>query len=90
LVPMLLGLCAVPSATRGLEAVDGGMVATAGLAFAVALIHTAALVAAGGGLAYLVFRVLGLGFLTRSWFDLSRVWAGSLGLAGVLGLWAAL
>jgi hypothetical protein len=66
------------------------MVATAGLAFAVALIHTAALVAAGGGLAYLVFRVLGLGFLTRSWFDLSRVWAGSLGLAGVLGLWAAL
>jgi hypothetical protein len=90
LVPMLLGLCALPSATRGLEAVEGGMVATAGLAFAVALIHTAALVAAGGGLAYLVFRVLGLGFLTRSWFDLSRVWAGSLGLAGVLGLWAAL
>jgi hypothetical protein len=90
LVPMLLGLCALPSGLHGFDPVESGLVATAGLALAVAVIHTAALVAAGGGLAWVVFRVLGLGFLTRSWFDLSRVWAGSLGLAGALGLWTAL
>jgi hypothetical protein len=90
LLPMLFGLCAVSSRAGGFEALESGLVATAGLGLAVALIHTAALVAAGGGLAWVVFRVLGIRFLTRSWFDLSRVWAGSLGLAGALGLWSAL
>ena len=47
LVPMLLDVCP-PIRRRSFEAVDGGMVATAGIAFAVAVIHTAALVAAGG------------------------------------------
>ena len=67
LVPMLLGR-ALPSATGGFEAVDGGMVATAGIAFAVAVIHTRRSSRRAGARPF-VFRVLGLGFLTRSWFD---------------------
>jgi hypothetical protein len=89
LVPMLLGLCAVPAAGQVPTGAAPGVVASAGIAVAVAVAHTAALVAAGGGLAWVVFRVLGLGFLTRSWFDLSRVWAASLALAGALGIWSA-
>ena len=89
LVPMLLGLCAVQSAGPASMLADTGVVANAGLAFGIAVAHTAALVVAGGGLAWAVFRVLGLEFLTRSWFDLSRMWAISLGLAGALGIWTA-
>ena len=91
LVPMLLGLCTAPSApAQDFVSVDSGLIANTGLALEVALAHTAAVVVAGGGLAWVVFRVLGLEVLTRSWFDLSRIWATSLGLAGALGLWWAL
>jgi len=94
LVPMLLGLCAAPSASAlsasALIPAESGLIANTGLAIGVALAHTGALVLAAGGLAWLVFRVLGLKVLTRSWFDLSRLWATSLGLAGALGLWSAL
>jgi hypothetical protein len=91
LVPVLLGLCAIPSAIpEGFMAAESGGATNAGLALAVAVTHTAALIAASGGLAWVVFRVLGLEVLTRSWLDLSRIWAGSLGLAGAVGLWAAL
>ena len=89
LVPMLLGLCAAPSASAFIPP-ESGLIANTGLAIGVALAHTGALVLAAGGLAWLVFRVLGLKVLTRSWFDLSRLWATSLGLAGALGLWSAL
>ena len=91
LVPMLLGLCAAPSGSaQAFIPAESGLLANTGLAIAVALAHTGALVLAGGGLAWVVFRVLGLQALTRSWFDLSRLWATSLGLAGALGLWSAL
>ena len=87
LVPMLLGLCA--ASAQGFVPASG-LVANVGLAIAVALAHTGALVVTGGGLAWVVFRVLGLKVLTRSWLDLSFIWASSLGLAGALGLWSAL
>ena len=91
LVPMLLGLCGIPSGEQAPPfGVASGALANARVALGVAMAHTAALMAAGGGLAWVVFRVLGLRFLTRSWFDLSRVWAVSLGLAGGLGVWTAL
>ena len=66
------------------------LVGNAGLAVAVAVAHTGALVIAGGLLAFVTYRVVGLGILTRSWLDLGRLWAGSLALAGALGLWSAL
>ena len=90
LVPMLLGLCGLASGEQAPFGVASVALANAGVALGVTMAHTAALVAAGGGLAWVVFRVLGLRFLTRSWFDLSRVWAVSLGLAGAIGIWTAL
>lgn len=91
LVPMLLGLCAVPpAAEQSLVISQTGVIAGTGFVLAVAVAHTAALIAAGGSLACLAFRFLGLNVLRRSWFDLSRLWAGSLALAGAVGVWTAL
>jgi hypothetical protein len=87
LVPMLLGLCA-PS-VLGSDAPASSLALNAGLALAVALAHTAALVAASGVVAWAVYRALGLEMLRRSWFDLRRVWAGSLALVGALAVWTA-
>lgn len=88
LVPMLLGLCGSSALAQPLTGAD--LVGNAGLAVAVAVAHTGALVIAGGLLAFVTYRVVGLGILTRSWLDLGRLWAGSLALAGALGLWSAL
>jgi len=91
LVPMLLGLCGEGGiAEQSFVTINSGILASTGLVLAVAVAHTAALVAAGGLLAWVVFQFLGLKVLTHSWFDLSRIWAGSLALAGTLGLWSAL
>ena len=56
---------------------------------AVALAHTAALISASGVVAWAVYRAFGLEMLRRSWFDLRRVWAGSLALVGALAVWTA-
>jgi hypothetical protein len=91
LVPMLLGLCAVPGrAEQGFMAAQIGFITNAGVMLAVAVTHTITLVMASGVLAWAVYRVLGLKVLTRSWFDLSHIWACSLGIAGAVGLWSAL
>jgi hypothetical protein len=44
------------------------------------------MVAAGGVTAWLVYRYLGLKFLSRSWFNLDSTWAVSLVLVGALSL----
>ena len=56
------------------------------MAVLVSVVHTAAMVAAGGSLAWLVYRYLGLKFMSRSWFNLDATWAVSLILVGVLSL----
>jgi type IV secretory pathway TrbD component len=86
LVPMLLGLCA-PSLASGPPAPS--VAANGALALVVALVHTAALVAASGLIAWAVYRALGLEMLRRSWLDLRRLWAGSLALVGALAVWSA-
>ena len=63
------------------------IVVNAGLALEVAVVHTAALIAASGLVAWAVYRALGLEMLRRSWFDLRRIWAGSLALVGALAVW---
>jgi hypothetical protein len=50
----------------------------------VSLVHVAAMVSAGGCLAWLVYRHLGLRFVSRSWFNLDVIWATSLILVGVV------
>jgi hypothetical protein len=89
LVPMLLGLCAPPSALASGPSVST-LAANAGLALEVAVVHTAALIAASGLVAGAVYRSLGLEILRRSWFDLRRIWAGSLALVGALAVWSAI
>ena len=45
------------------------------MAVLVSVVHGAAMIAAGGILAWLVYRYLGLKFVSRSWFNLDVTWA---------------
>ena len=56
------------------------------MAVLVSVVHSAAMIAAGGTLAWLVYRYLGLKFVSRSWFNLDKTWAISLVLVGALSL----
>jgi hypothetical protein len=85
LVPLYLGLCSVAASAgdRAAGALMGGNITMAVL---VALAHGAAMVAAGGALAYAVYRWLGVRFISRAWFNLEAVWALSLILVGAVGM----
>ena len=56
------------------------------MAVLVSIVHAGAMIAAGGSLAWLVYRYLGLKFVARSWFNLDTVWAVSLVLVGAVAL----
>jgi hypothetical protein len=86
LVPIYLGLCRAAEVDNGQYAVRALMNANLGMALLVAAIHSCAMIAAGGLLAWLVYRYLGLKFVSRSWFNLDRIWAVSLILVGALSL----
>ncbi len=86
LVPIYLGLCRVTETDSGHAATSVLIGANLSTAVLVALVHTAAMIAAGGLSAWLVYRYLGLRFVSRSWFNLDAVWAASLILVGVLAL----
>lgn len=90
LVPLTLGLCAPTGAHAGHLAVAASMGNSLVVAMSVALVHTAAMMACGLVLAWSVYRYLGLQFITRSWFNLDRVWALSLIVAGGAGCLLAL
>jgi hypothetical protein len=90
LVPIYLGICGVGELNTGHGAAAQLMGLNTGVALLVAFLHTAAMIVSGGALAYAVYRVLGLNFLSRSWFNLDRVWALSLILVGGISLWAVL
>jgi hypothetical protein len=91
LLPVYLGLCRAADLDAGHEAaatlINTGLVsASLGIAVLVSLAHSAAMIAAGGGLAWLVYRYLGLKFVARSWFNLDTVWAVSLIVVGAVAL----
>jgi hypothetical protein len=86
LVPMYLGLCRASDAGGGHEQIGALIDANLGMAVLVALVHTLAMVSAGGCLALLAYRYLGVKFVSRSWFNLDPVWAASLILMGFLSL----
>jgi hypothetical protein len=89
LVPIYLGLCRAEELDAGHRAAGELMAGNLGVAVAVAAAHTLAMVMSGGAIAYAVHRWLGIGFLQKSWFNLERVWAGSLVLVGLAGVAAA-
>jgi hypothetical protein len=86
LVPIYLGLCLVGDMDLGHQAARALIGAHLGMAVVVSAVHTAAMIAAGGLLAWLVYRHLGLKFVSQSWFNLDAVWASSLMLIGALSL----
>lgn len=86
LVPIYLGLCREADADKGHEAAGALINANLTMALLVSVVHAAAMIIAGGGLAWLVYRYLGLKFVARSWFNLDTVWAASLVLVGVIAL----
>jgi hypothetical protein len=95
LVPFMLRLC-LPAPEGPALASAHAEVAQAlarsdlGTALAVAAVHTAAMMVAGLAMAWIVYRYLGLQFLRKAWFNLDRVWAASLVVAGAAGVWLAL
>jgi hypothetical protein len=86
LVPIYLGLCRGVELDKVHQATSSLINANFGMAVTVAVVHTAAMIAAGGVMAWLVFRYLGLKFVSRSWFNLDAVWAVSLIFVGGVAL----
>jgi hypothetical protein len=86
LVPIYLGLCRASDLDKGHEATGALINANLGMAVLVSVVHTLAMIAAGGFSAWLVYRYLGLKFVSRSWFNLDATWAVSLILIGALSL----
>lgn len=86
LLPIYLGLCRSADFDKGDAAAVALINANLGMAMLVSLVHTLAMVAAGGCLAWLVYRYLGLKFVSRSWFNLDAIWSSSLILVGALSL----
>jgi len=86
LVPIYLGLCREADLDRGHEAAGALINANLGMAVLVSAVHAAAMIAVGGGAAWLVYRYLGLKFVSRSWFNLDALWALSLILVGAIAL----
>jgi hypothetical protein len=86
LVPIYLGLCRAADLDHGHEAAGSLLNGNMGMAILVSVVHAVAMIAAGGLLAWLVYRYLGLKFVSRSWFNLDATWAFSLVLVGALSL----
>jgi len=80
LVPVALGLCAVPRDIG--SAVDTMLRSDVATAVAVPVVHTLAMLVSGIAIAWLVYRYLGVQFVRRAWFNLDAAWGASLVVAG--------
>jgi hypothetical protein len=86
LAPIYLGLCEANGLDRGAAAASTLISANLGMAVLVSIVHSAAMIAAGGLCAWLVYRYLGLKFVSRSWFNLDATWVVTLVLVGAVSL----
>ncbi len=93
LAPIALGLCSGGSeaasssaAGRGHEAMTELMRSGIATSIAVSTVHTIAMVAAGGAMAWIVYRWAGLKLLRSAWLNLESVWAVSLIVTGLVSL----
>ena len=89
LVPIYLGICAIDSTEHGHQAASYLMNGNISNALIVATIHTLAMTLAGGAIATVIYLWLGLKFLSKTWFNLDMVWALSLVLVGLFGVYSA-
>ncbi|HET9642524.1 MAG TPA: hypothetical protein VFP68_04015 [Burkholderiaceae bacterium] len=88
LLPVMIGLCGQGDSIR--QSLSGLAASGVAIAITVALVHTLATILAGAAAAWACYRWLGLRFIRQSWFNLDKLWAGSLLLSGAAGLTAAL
>jgi hypothetical protein len=87
LVPIYLGLCQAGNVDRGHAAAQALIGPELGMAILVSAVHSVVMVAAGGLIAWLVYRSAnGLKFVSHSWFNLDRAWAASLILVGTISM----
>jgi hypothetical protein len=86
LLPIYLGLCQTSAPGQGREAAAILINTNLDVAIRVSVLHSVAMISAGGCLAWLVYRYLGLKFVSRSWFNLDTVWAVSLIVVGAISL----
>ncbi|HEY6353876.1 MAG TPA: hypothetical protein VIY30_05255 [Burkholderiaceae bacterium] len=98
LLPFMLGLCATTPVALGSNAVANWpelghaaimnylMRSNFVTALAVAGVHTLAMIGAGLGMAWIVYRYLGLRVLRSTWLNLDTVWGASLIVAGAAGV----
>jgi hypothetical protein len=56
------------------------------MALLLSIVHSGAMIAAGGLCAWLGYRHLGLKFVARSWLNLETIWAATLILIGAISL----
>ncbi len=89
LVPIYLGICGIDAGDGGHDAAQQLMGQNIASAFIVALVHTIAMTVAGGAIAVAIYFYFGLKFLSRTWFNLDVVWALSLILVGLFGIYTA-
>lgn len=89
LVPIFLGLCAIGVDETGHLAAQVLMGNNIFAALSVAAVHTLTMTTAGGVIAIIIYRWLGLGFLSKTWFNLDLVWAFSLLVVGTFGIYSA-
>ncbi len=97
LVPFMLGLCATAPPAEGAVAAATALEvghatvmdylarSSVATAVVVAALHTLAMMLAGLGMAWAVYRYLGLKFLRRAWLNLDLAWGASLVIAGGAG-----
>lgn len=76
----------MPCHGAGCHAAAGSSLTTPGGYLAAVSLHTLAMLLASAAVALIVYYKVGLSILRRAWFDLDRIWAGALILAGVLAL----
>ena len=86
LLPIYLGLCSAGELDAAHAASATLMARNVGTAGLVSLVHTIAMVIAGGAMALSAYAWLGLTFIARSWVNLDLAWAASLILIGVIAL----
>ena len=89
LLPLYLGICSAAEQDVGHHAAAALMRGNLSTALAVSIIHATAMIVGGGVVAFAVHEWLGLGFISKSWFNLDVVWALSLIFVGAIGLTSA-